>query len=252
MRVVIGAAVLAALLLGGLWWRATWVADHLLHSEAPKSIAEKSGDVYRLAVGRVRFNPFRRRIIVDSIGLTTNDAINMQRPRPRTALRLAFNQCTIAGMHLFTLIAGRGLVAGSFGCAAVSAVAEMPPGRGGPDTAATPGPPHPAQQAFFILQQGLRLPRFAPRIQVARIDFPHANLDFRLQRTGGEAAQLALEHLQWRMTDFAVDPADSAATSRPLFSRTVDISAANFVAHPDSGTVVRVEAFAGPEQVVEQ
>ena len=253
MRVVIGLAVLAALLLGGLWWRATWVADHLLHSEAPKSIAEKSGNVYRLAVGRVRFNPFRRRIVVDSIRLTTNDAINMQRPRPRTALRLAFNQCTIAGMHLFTLIAGRGLVAASFGCATVSAVAEMPPGRGSPDTVATPGPAHPAPQTFFILQQGLRLPSFAPRIQVARIDFPHASLDFRLQRTRGEAARLALEHLEWRMTDFAVDPADSEATSRPLFSRTVDISAANFVAQPESGAAVRVEAFAAslPDSTVE-
>src|SRR5256714_5576502 len=249
-RTVIGVAVLAVLVLGGLWWRATWVVNHLLHADAPKAIAEKSGGVYRLDVGRVRFNPLRRRIVVDSIQVTTGAEINARRPRPRIALHLALHQCTIAGMHVFTLVAGRGLIAESFGCADVSAAAQVPPRRGGADTSAAPGA---ARQAFFILQQGLRLPRFAPRVQIARIDFPHAQLDFRLQRARGEAARLELEHLQWRMTEFTVDPADSAATSRPLFSRTVDISAANFVAHPESGTVVRVEAFTAslPDSTVE-
>ncbi|HZF71866.1 MAG TPA: hypothetical protein VEZ51_00435, partial [Gemmatimonadaceae bacterium] len=66
---LIGLAVAVPLVLGGLWWRATWVVDHLLHSDAPKAIAEKSGDVYRLEVGRARFHLLRRRIIVDSIHL---------------------------------------------------------------------------------------------------------------------------------------------------------------------------------------
>ncbi len=249
-RTVVGLAVLAVLVLGGLWWRATWVVNHLLHADAPNAIAEKSGGVYRLDVGRVRFNPLRRRIVVDSIQVTTNAEVNARRPHPRIALHLAFHQCTIAGMHVFTLVAGQGLIAESFGCADVSAAAQVPPRRGGADTATAPGA---ARQAFFLLQHGLRLPKFAPRVQVARIDFPHAQLDFRLERAGDEAARLELEHLQWRMTEFTVDPADSAATSRPLFSRTVDISAANFVAHPDTGAAVRVEEFAAslPDSTVE-
>ena len=242
-RTVIGIVLILAIVVGGLWWRATWVANHLLHVEAPRSIAEKSGDVYRLEVGHARFNPLRRRIVVDSIHVTTNDEVNARRPRPRTTLRLAFHQCTIAGMHLFTLIAGRGLIADTFGCAAVSAAAEVPrrPPSSASDTAAQPR----AAQAFFVLQQGLRLPSFVPRVQVTTIDFPHVELDFRLQRARGGEARLELQHLQWRMTDLTIDPADSVATARPLFSRTVELSAANFVAHPDSATALQVERFVG-------
>jgi len=235
-RTVIGLAVLAAVAVGGLWWRATWVASHLLRSEAPRSIAEKSGGVYRVDVSRVRFHLARRRIVVDSIHVTTNTAINAARPRPRAALRLAFHQCTISGMHLITLIRGRGLVADSFGCGAVSGAVEVP--RGEPDTA---GQPPAAPGAFFVLQQGLRLPSFAPRVQITRIDFPHVELDVRLQRARGGEARLQLEHLRWRMTDLVIDPVDTTAAARPLFSRTVEIEAANFVAHPGGASAVRVE-----------
>jgi hypothetical protein len=240
-RIIIGLAVLAALVLGGLWWRATWVANHLLHSEAPKAIAEKSGGVYRLAVARVRFNPLRRRIHVDSIDMSTDTAVNSRRPRPRSALRLSFHQCTIAGMQLFALVAGRGLIAESFGCSAVQADVEVPARQGIPDTASAPAA---GGQAFFILQQGLQLPKFAPRVEVTRIDFPHAELDFRLRRARQPTVRLQLEHLQWHMADFTVDPADSVATSRPLFSRTVHISAENFVGSQDSAAAVRVTGFA--------
>ena len=233
--------MLAALIVGAMWWRAIWVANHLLHVAAPKSIAEKSGGVYQLAVGRVRFNPLKRRIHVDSIQLTTDSAVNARRPIPRTALRLVFHQCTIDGMHMLTLVTGRGLIAASFGCAAATADAEMSLARGAPDTATAPAP---AGQAFFILQQGLRLPRFAPRIDVARIDFPHASLDLRLRSAARRTARLRVEHLRWQMTEFTVDPADSLATSRPFFSRAVQIAAENFVANPDSEAAVRVATFA--------
>src|SRR2546430_17288479 len=99
-RTVIGVAVLAVLVLGGLWWRATWVVDHLLHSDAPKAIAEKSGDVYRLEGGRARFHLPRRRSLVESVHLAPNGALHARRPPPRTALRLEFLQCSIARMHL--------------------------------------------------------------------------------------------------------------------------------------------------------
>ena len=237
-RVVIGLAVLAPLVVGGLWWRATWVARHLLRVEAPKSIAEKSGGVYQVNVGRVRFNLARRHINVDSIQVTTNEAINAARPRPRATLRLAFHQCTISGMHLMTLILGRGLIADSFGCADVSGAAQVP--RGAPDTTT---PPSIAGGAFFALQQGLQLPSFAPRVDVALIEFPHVGLDVRLQRARGGEARIELEHLQWRMSDFVIDPADSSAVARPLFSRKIELMASNFVAHPGSATAVRVEGF---------
>src|SRR3982751_5948108 len=125
-RILLAFAVVVLLVLGAVWWRATWVVNHLLHSEAPRVIAEKSDAVYRLEVGRVRFRPLQRRIIVDSIHLTTNQDVNARRPSPRTALRLEFHNCTLAGMHIFTLVARRGLSAESFGCADVRADAQVP------------------------------------------------------------------------------------------------------------------------------
>jgi hypothetical protein len=236
--VVIAPLVLAALVVGALWWRASWVVTHLLRSWATATVAEKSGDVYRLEVGHVRFNFVLRRVIVDSIQVTTNRAVNTLRSRPLAAMRLAFQQCKISGVHLLTLATSRGLVAQSFGCRAVSVSVAVP--RGIPDLGAS-SQPRAARRAFLVLQQGLRLPSFAPRVRIARIDLSHVELDFRLQHGGGAGdSRLQLEHLQWRMTDLAIDPADTTAAARPLFSRTVELAAGNFVAHPDSGTAVRV------------
>src|SRR3954470_7648042 len=115
-RILLALAAVVLLVLGAVWWRATWVVNHLLHAEAPRVIAEKSDAVYRLVVGRVRFRPLRRRIIVDLVHLTTNQEVNARRPSPRTALRLEFHNCTVAGVHVFTLITAHGLIAESFGC----------------------------------------------------------------------------------------------------------------------------------------
>jgi len=236
-RTAIGLAVLAAVTVGGLWWRASWIANQLLRSWAATTVAEKSGDVYRLNVGRVRFNFALRRVAVDSIEVTTNRAINGLRPQPLAALRFAFHDCTISGVHLTTLVRNGGLIAASFGCRAVSVAVVAP--RGVPDAAAAPQP-RAARRAFLVLQQSLRLPSFAPRVRIARIDFPHVRLDFRLQRARAGDSRLQLEQLRWRMADLAIDPADTTAAARPLFSRTVELAAANFVAHPDSATAVRV------------
>jgi hypothetical protein len=252
--ILIVVGLLVAVALAGLWWRATWVANHLLHSEAPKSIADKSGGVYRLAVGRVRFNPFARRIKVDSIHLTTDEAANARRPQPRAVLRLALQSCTLRGIHLVKLVAGRGLTADSFGCPVATASADVSlahgtaAGSGGAATVA-------AGQAFYVLQRGLRLPAFAPNIAVQRIEFPNVELDLRLRPAGRgqRTSRLRLGRLQWRMADFAVDPTDSAATSRPLFSRTVEIAGEHFVWALDSTPVIRVARFAAslPDSTIE-
>jgi hypothetical protein len=239
--VVIAPLVLAALVVGAMWWRASWIVTQLLGSWATATVTEKSGDVYRLEVGHVRFNFVLRRVMVDSIHVTTNRAVNTLRSRPLAAMRLAFHQCKISGVHIITLVRSGGLVAGSFGCRAVSVSVAVP--RGMPESTVS-SEPRAARRAFLVLQQGLRLPSFAPRVRIARIDLAHVVLDFRLQRGGGLGdSRLELEHLQWRMTDLAIDPADTTAATHPLFSRTVELAATNFVAHPDSGTAVRVGAL---------
>lgn len=239
-RTVIGLAGLTALLAGGAWWRAAWIVNQLLGSWAEATVAEKSGDVYRLDVGRVRFNFALRRVAVDSILVTTNRTLNALRPRPLAALRFAFHQCTISGVHLTTLIRNGGLSAESFGCRAVSVAVVVPPSDGLPDTL---GQPRAARRAFLAVQQSLRLPSFAPRVRIARSDFPRVTLDFRLQRARGSDARLQLEDLRWRVSGFAIDPADTAAAARPLFSRTVELATGTFVGQLDSATAVRVGAL---------
>jgi hypothetical protein len=236
-RAVLGLALLAVVAIAGLWWRAVWVTRQLLRVDAPAAVAEKSGNVYQVAVGRVRFNPASRRVTVDTIHVTTDSAANAARPRPRAGLRLSFQECTISGVRVFKLIFRQGLDADTFGCSAVTAAVNVP--RGGPDSA---GPSDDAERAFYALQQSLRLPASAPQVRVARIDFPQVALDFRLQRARGEA-RLQLEHLRWLMTGFLIDPRDSTAAARPLFSDTVEIAAANFVGQLDSVTAVKVEAL---------
>jgi hypothetical protein len=247
-RLAIGLAALAALVLIAVWRRGTWVVKQLLVSNAPAAIAERTGDVYRVEVHRVRFNALRRRIAVESIRVTTNEDINAKRQRPLPAVRLTFHDCAITGIHVFSLITSRGLIAKSFGCRGVSAAAQMPP-------PSLPGRPLRAapRPGVVVVQRGLRLPTFAPRVLLARIDFPHTDLDFRFQWARGDTARLELDHLEWHMTDVTVDPADSAATSRLLFSRKIDISATSFLAYPDSTTALRVARFEAslPDSTVE-
>lgn len=241
-RLAIGLAALAAFVLIAVWRRGTWVVEQLLVSNAPAAIAERSGDVYRVEVRRVRFNALRRRIAVDSIRVTTDDVSNARRQRPLPTVRLTLHNCAISGIHVLALIFSRGLIAKSFGCRSVSAAAQVPPpvtGRHQVDTVS-----HAALQPGFVgLQRGLRLPPFAPRVRLTRIDFPHADLDFRFQWARGDTARIAVDHLEWHMVDVDVDPADSAATSRLLYSRTIDIAATNFLAYPESTTALRVGRF---------
>ena len=153
-RTVIGFAALTALLMGGVWWRASWIVNRLFRSWIVATIAEKSGDVYRLDVGRVRFNVLLRRVAVDSLQVTTNRGINALRPQPRAGLRFAFHDCRITGVHLVTLIRGGGLVADSFGCRAVSVAVVA--ARRVPDAASVPLPqPLVARRPFLVVQQSL-------------------------------------------------------------------------------------------------
>src|SRR5205814_8077561 len=107
----------------------------------------------------------------------------------------------------------------------------------------TRGTRRPAPGGFRAVQKAVRLPSSAPRVRIARGDFPGVWLDFRLQRARGSDARLQLQDLRWRISGFAIDPADTAAAARPLFSRTVELATGNFVGQLDSATAVRVGAL---------
>src|ERR1044072_3276193 len=178
-RVLLRGALFVPLLFAALSWRALTVTPRRLRHAAPPSIAEKSENVYRVAVGRVGFNPLSRRLSVDTITVTTNDSVNAARRVPRTGLRLAFRDCAMRGVRVLKLIFRQGLDAETFGCAAVTAAVDVPRGAAAaPDSSPAQVP----ERAFFELQRSLRLPASAPQVRVRRIDFPQVALDFRLAR----------------------------------------------------------------------
>jgi hypothetical protein len=225
-------------------WRASSIAKRLLSDWAVGAIAQGSAGVYRLEPGGVRLNWWLRRLRVDSIYLTTNPGVNARRRLPLPTVRVALYNCTISGVHLTTLALGEGLLATSFGCRAGGVAVDVP--RRAPDSLASESSPVPATssggagRAFLVLKQGLRLPSYAPRVRITRIAFPNLAFDFRLPRGRTGETEIQLERLQWLMTGLEIDPADTGAAARPLFSRTIELVASNFEAHPDRAVVVRV------------
>jgi hypothetical protein len=242
-RTMAGLAGLAVLTIGVGWWRATSVVNRLLRGWAVGVVAQQSAGVYGLDPMGVHVNWFLRRVVVDSFHLTTERGVNARRPQPLANVRIGLSHCTISGVHVLTLARGAGLVAASMGCAAGSVAVQVPRRVWDGPTVPVPTPtPRSGDRAgFLVLQQGLRLPPYAPRVQIAQITFPALAFDFRLPLGRSGETRLELERLQWHMVDFVIDPADTSAASRPLFSRRIELVANNFVAHPDSTTAVRVD-----------
>jgi hypothetical protein len=235
-RTIIVILVLIGVIVAALSWRASWISHRLLRSWASSTVRDASGGVYRLDVGAIRFNIPLRRINVDSMLVTTNEVANAARPRPLATLGIAFRDCTISGLHVGKLILSRGFVAGSLGCKVVNARFVVPPGA--PDTTAAPEAP----ATLMSLQQRIALPSFAPRLEIANIDFPEIALDFHVQRARGDS-RVQLERFRWSMTGFDLDQSDTASAMRPLFSRTIELAADNLVFHPDSGTILKVSSM---------
>lgn len=224
--------VLAAVLLGVVGWRASGIIKPLLRTWAVEAVAQQSGGVYRLELGRVRLNWLLRRVAVDSVRLTTNVGVNAGRAQPLAELQVAFDRCRLSGVHLVALVLGRGFIAGSFSCRKGSVAVS---GTRRPPGAAIPPSPVPAAAP--------RPPASVPRVRIARVVFPNLALRVQLPNAGRGEIRFALERARWSMVDFAIDPADSAAASRPLFSRVVELAADSFVARPDSFTTARVAHF---------
>jgi hypothetical protein len=220
-------AVLVVAVVGLALWRASVLVNPLLGDWAKETVAEQSDSVYRLELSSVRLNWLKRHVHVDSVRFTTNGAMNARRARQLSDVTVGLYNCTISGVHLFTLARGGGFVAKSFGCR-VGNVAVLVARRVRDTTAVKQSRP------FLVLVRRLKLPSALPRFKIAQIIFPALGFDFRLPSARRGETRLQLERLGWRMTDLAIDPADSSAAARPLFSRNIELFAENFVMHPDS------------------
>jgi hypothetical protein len=217
-------------------WRASVLVNPLLGDWAKETVAEQSDSVYHLELSSVRLSWMKRQVHVDSVRFTTNGARNAGRERPFSDVTVGLYNCTISGVRLFTLARGGGFIAKSFGCR-VGNVAVLVARRVRDTTAVESRP-------FLVLVRRLKLPSALPRLKIAQITFPALGFDFRLPRARRGETRLQLERLGWRMTDLAIDPSDSSAAARPLFSRNLEFFAENFVMHPDSLSALSVGVVA--------
>ena len=239
-RTAIGIGALVVLTVGAGWWRATSIINRLVRDWAVGIVAQESDSVYLLEPVGVHVNWLLRRVRLDSVELTTDHAVNARQAQPLATVRIGLSRCTINGVHFFSLVRGAGLIAASLGCAKGSIAVGVP--HRAPDTtnAPAPAPPNSQRTGFLVLPQGLRLPSYLHRVVIARVTFPDLAFDFRIPRAHQGETGLVLERLEWHMTDFVIDPDDSSAAARPLFSRSIELVANNFLAHPESGAAVRV------------
>ncbi len=238
-----GLAVLTILVVAGgvlAVRRAESILQRLLDDFATTTVHERSQGAYHLAVGRVKLNWALRHVAVDSALLTTDTAVNAARERPLPGVRLGLFGCTVSGVSLRMLIFSEGLSARRFGCSVVTVEINVPrtatlAGAGDAVAIATTADSTPPQ-SFLLMQQSLRLPAFAPRLRIKRIDFPHTSFVLRRPLRSGGQASLVLEHLEWNIRELVIDPDEPLSASRPLFSKAVNIGADNFTLHPDSVT----------------
>jgi len=252
-RFALAILVVLALAALGVWViarRATNLVNGLLRDYATQQATQLSDSVYVLHVGTLHFNWPMRRVILDSAILTTDSARNAARTVPMATVAIALRTCTISGIDLPRLVLSKGLSASHFGCNEVTDSADAPP-----DTAVpAPKPRAPratglrdttrvqagsrAAGAFLTVQQQLVLPRQVPALRIGRIVFPTLSIALRRRDRGGNDFTFNLQRAQLRVTDLAIDPTDTAAAKRPLFSRSVVLTAEGTAVEPD--TVSRI------------
>jgi len=235
VKLAIGLTALAVVGVGIAVWRASSIVNPLLRAWAVKTIAEQSRGVYRLDMSRLHLNWLQRHVHIDSLRLSTNTATNVRRAHPLSDVTVVLYDCTLSGVRLTTLIRGAGLVARSLGCRVGNAAVIVT--RKVRDTTVTPHP-------FLVFKSRVQLPSLLPRVRISHVTFPALGIDFRLVDARRGDTRLELKRLQWRMADFAIDPADSSTATRPLFSRSIELLGENMVAHPGGSTALRVGMLA--------
>ena len=222
--------------------RAKYLVRETLGVYASVAVIEVSRGSYRLDVSGIDLKWWKRTISVRSVRVTTNTAVNDSRRRPLPETRLALDDCAIRGLHMITLVLGRGLSAESMGCRSVTIDARVR-NPAAPEERAHEGPmrerrPEPG---FLVVQRRLNLPRAVPRIRIRTIDFPHSEVRFSLDRRDGQVPlSVRLDRLAWSIDNVNINPHDSAAANRPLFSDQVTVKASDFSAMTDSSRIIRI------------
>ncbi len=215
--------VVAAVLWLNRWHlghTAVTIADPLVRAWAARQVLESSDSVYHLTSSTIRVEEANRRIVIDTITITTDAAANARLPHPHPAVTVRFSRCALTGIDLAGLTAGRGLHAAHGGCDSVS-LAER--------TLAVPinrpaMAPQGADSNNFLRFQGkLDLPGVLPFVGVDAVAFPHVHVAFDLLGSDGRRTSLAVDSLAVELDSLRIDPREPVAKRRPLFSRDITV-----------------------------
>lgn len=205
---------------GRLGLTAVTIADPLVRAWVARQVLQSSDSAYHLTSSTIRVDEANRRIIIDTITLTTDAAVNGRLARPHPDVNVRFSRCALTGIDLQGLTAGNGLHALHGGCDSVSLsertlVAPIDSGIVTPQDADS--------NNFLRFQGKIDLPGMLPYFGVDVVEFPHVHVAFDLLGSDGRRTSLAVDSLAVELDSVFIDSRAPVAKRRPLFSRDISV-----------------------------
>lgn len=231
--VALGVAAVVTLAMGWRWLHRPTPArvDQAVRQWATGSALALSDSVYRLSLGRLRFE--RAAIGIDSLALETDSARNARRPRPLPNISLVLRGGHVDGVDVQALLSQRyqTVVVDRIRFDSIEADVKLPPPAKDSTRASTappaPAAPAPGSSGVRVLALGPgAVPSGAPNIRVGRIELPRIgiavhpanNAQGQVQGAGG----LALE-----LDRVFVDTRDSSRT--PIYAGDIRLRAEHYL-----------------------
>lgn len=219
-RIVLAGLAIAATAL--LAWQFRWhiggqairIADPIIRRWAISEVSRLSDGAYVLALSPIQVDITERRVAIDTVTVTTDQAANGKRNSPLPALSLRFHRCLASGIDVDRLTAGRGLAIANVGCDTVAIGADVPAGVAR-DTSGG---------GFLTLRQDLDLARNIPYIRIDTISFPQVRLGLGIAGRGNRRTMINFERLGVRLDSLHYDPEQPAAERRTFLSRNVSVA----------------------------
>jgi hypothetical protein len=196
------------------------IADPLVRAWAARQVLESSDSAYHLTSSTIRVDAPNRRIIIDTVTLTTDAAVNGRLPRPHPELNVRFSRCALTGIDLQGLTAGNGLHALHGGCDSVSLSERT---LSAPIDSGVTGRQAADSNNFLRFQGKIDLPKMLPYFGVDVVEFPHVHIEFNLLASDGRRTSLAVDSLAVKLDSVLIDSRVPVAKRRPLFSRDISV-----------------------------
>lgn len=235
----LGIAAVAIVLAATVWfyrWHlsrtALRVADPLVRAWVASQVLNASDSVYWVAVSPIHVEPARRRVMIDTITVTTDTVRNARLAHPHAVLTMRLRRCGVSGIDLTALASGAGLHALHAACdSAAMALRTM-------TIPADTGGPAPADSNNFLRFQGkIDLPAALPNIAVTMVELPHLHLALDLLEPDGRRTALAVDSVALRLDSIFINPAAPVTTRRPLFSRDITLHVKAFSRATEHGSL---------------